>query len=142
MCLEYKQWRALGMRQQAGLGLPSALFLIVVMVLIVAAINQLNEMNATAYGRDWLNMRAFYAAESGAQMAAVYQLSSEPAPSCTSGFISNHGFTQNGLNGCRVSVSCSSQVVSSKNYITLTSTGECGNGGDVSRRMIQIRLLQ
>jgi len=128
--------------KHAGLGLPSALFLIVVMVLIVAAINQLNEMNATAYGRDWLNMRAFYAAETGAQMAATYQLSSETAPACTGSFINNHSFSQAGLNGCRTSVSCSSQVVNSKTYITLTSTGQCGSGADISQRVIQIRLLQ
>jgi len=89
--------------RQKGLGLPSALFLIVVMILIVTAINQLNEISAAAYGREWLSIRAFYAAESGAQISAVRALN--PAQSlgvCDSNFISNQVLTSTGLSGCQV----------------------------------------
>lgn len=129
--------------RQKGLGLPSALFLIVVMILIVTAINQLNEISAAAYGREWLSIRAFYAAESGAQISAVRALN--PAQSlgvCDSGFISNQSLTSSGLNGCQVSVVCSSQTVASETYLTFTSTGVCGNGVDEANRVIQVRLLQ
>lgn len=125
---------------QKGLGLPSALFLILVMILIVAAINQINEHSASAYGREWMSMRAFYAAESGAQLAAVYQLTSEPSPSCNAGFISDLNITAAGLSSCRISVACEEKIVSAKSYFTLTSTGVCGTGVDAATRAVQIRL--
>lgn len=130
-------------RNQAGLGLPSALFLILVMVLIVAAINQLNEMNAAAYGREWLSMRAFYAAETGAQLSAVYQLSSETAPACNNTFIDNLDLTATGLSECQVDVDCSEQNPSDgRTYFTLTSTGSCGSGPDTATRVVQVRFVQ
>lgn len=125
---------------QKGLGLPSALFLILIMILIVAAINQLNEMSAAAYGREWLGMRAFYAAETGAQLSAVYQLTGEASPTCTSTFINNLNLTTAGLSECRVSVACEQMLVRAKPYFTLTSTGVCGSGVDAATRAIQIRL--
>ena len=127
---------------QAGLGLPSALFLIIVMVLIVAAINQINELSAQAYGREWLSQRAFYAAESGAQLAAVYALNdSETSPVCNTTFINNLSFSAVGLSSCSVSVDCHSQSVSSETYITFTSTGQCGSGPDLATRIVQVRLI-
>ena len=126
-------------RQQRGLGLPSALFLIVVMVMIVAAINQINDMNAAAYGREWLSMSAFYAAESGAQTAALYALNTTlTAPACDSHFIA--GLTPAGMTFCNINVSCSSQLVDSVNYLTLTSRATCGEGIDSATRIIQLRL--
>ena len=128
--------------KQAGLGLPSALFLIVVMMLIVASINQLNELNAEAYGREWLSQKAFYAAESGAQAGAVFILNgSETAPTCNASFINNLTLSTAGLSSCSVSVSCNTQTVSSETYLTLTSTGQCGSGPDQTTRIVQVRLI-
>lgn len=126
--------------RQRGLGLPSALFLILIMILIVAAINQLNEMSAAAYGREWLGMRAFYAAESGAQLSAVYVLTPEIAPVCDANFINNLNLTTFGLSECRVNVACDEMIVQTNTYFTLTSTGTCGTGIDTATRAIQIRL--
>ncbi len=126
-------------RKQKGLGLPSALFLIVVMVMIVAAINQINEMNAATYGREWLSMRAFYAAESGAQTAGVYVINtSVTTPTCDNSFI--NGLTPAGMSVCTLNVTCSSQTVNSLNYFTLTSTATCGEGIDAATRVIQVRV--
>ena len=128
------------LKSQAGLGLPSALFLIVVMVLIVSAINQMNESNAAAYGREWLSMRAFYAAESGAQFAAVYHLTSEATPACNNAFINNLNLTAGGLSDCSVDVDCVQQTTDAGvDYFTLTSRGICGNGPDTATRVIQVR---
>jgi MSHA biogenesis protein MshP len=128
--------------RQAGLGLPAAIFLIVVMILIVASINQLNELNAQAYGREWLSQRAFYAAESGAQTAAVLMLNGlETAPTCDANFINNLSLTAAGLNSCIINVACGSQTISSETYITLTSTSSCGTGADQATRIVQVRLL-
>lgn len=127
---------------QSGLGLPSALFLIVVMMLIVASINQLNELNAEAYGREWLSQKAFYAAESGAQTGAVFILNgSETAPTCNANFINNLILNTAGLSSCSVSVSCNTQTISTETYLTLTSTGQCGTGPDQATRIVQVRLI-
>ena len=126
---------------QNGLGLPSALFLIVVLVILLATMNQLNDVSATAFGRQWLNLRAFYLAESGAQISAVQALNSEQVmASCDTSFISNQNVNTPGFIGCELNVSCSSQVVASETYYTFTSTGRCGNDPDSATRIIQIRL--
>lgn len=128
-------------KNQAGFGLPSAIFIIVIMALIVAAMNQLNEINAAAFGREWLSMKAFYAAESGAQLAATYALNStQIMPTCDNNFISALNLTANGLASCEVNVVCSVQTVTSQTYYTFTSTGSCGSGIDQASRIIQIRL--
>ncbi len=128
--------------KQKGLGLPSALFLILIMILLLAAINQINEINASAYGREWLSMRAFYAAESGAQTAAVYTLNSSQAmPTCNNNFISNLDLTTNGLASCTLDVVCSQQTVEGQIYYTFTSSASCGSAADTATRIIQTRLL-
>ena len=130
------------LHKQQGLGLPSALFLILVMILLLAAINQINEINASAYGREWLSMRAFYAAESGAQTAAVYTLNSAQAmPTCNNSFISNLDLTTNGLASCSVDVVCSEQTVEGQIYYTFTSSASCGSAADTATRIIQTRLI-
>ena len=130
------------LQKQAGIGLPSALFLIVIMVLIVASINQINELSAEAYGREWLSQRAFYAAESGAQIAATYILNAnEAAPACNNSFINNLSLSTPGLSACEIHVACSSVVISSETFLTLTSNGSCGTGPDQASRIIQVRLV-
>ena len=127
--------------KQKGLGLPSALFLIVVLVLLLATMNQLNEVNTTAYGRQWLSLRAFLVAESGAQMSAVQALNSQQIMSaCDNNFIDDQGIATTGLTTCVLNVSCSSQLVSGDTYYTFTSEGRCGSGADTATRIIQIRL--
>lgn len=128
------------LKNQKGLGLPSAIFLILVMTLLLAAINQINESSSSAKGREWLSMRAFYAAESGAQLAAVYQLTPEVAPACNASFISNLTLTATGLLSCNINVSCEEKIVNTVSYFTLTSTGVCGTGIDSATRAVQIRL--
>ncbi len=126
-----------GYDRQQGIGLPSALFLIVVMSFIVAAINQLNDISAKTYGREWLSQKAFYAAESGAQMAATQILNSDFAPSCTTPSVS---LTAAGLANCRYTVTCDQQSFNGLNFYTLTSVGQCGVGRDQATRIIQVRL--
>jgi MSHA biogenesis protein MshP len=126
--------------KQNGLGLPSAIFLILVMTLLLAAINQINESSSSAQGREWLSMRAFYAAESGAQLAAVYQLTPEVAPACNTSFISNLTLSATGLMSCNINVTCEEKIVNTVSYFTLTSTGVCGTGRDSATRAVQIRL--
>lgn len=127
--------------KQQGLGLPSALFLILVLILLISAMNQLNDANANIYSREWLSQRAFYAAESGAQLSAVYVLNDQATlPNCNNNYISNFSFSNSGLSQCTVTVVCRSQIVSSDTFYTLTSTGTCGTGLEQANRIIQIRV--
>lgn len=129
------------LHHQKGLGLPSALFLILVVTLLLAVMNQLNEMNARAYSRDWLSARAFYVAETGAQIAAVQALNPDQAmTNCSSQFINNLNMNVVGLSGCRINVSCLEQTVQGQIYYTFTSRGSCGENEDMATRFIQIRV--
>ncbi len=133
------QWN----RRQSGLGLPAALFIILVMSLVAAAINRLNELNASAHGREWLSMRAFYMAESGAQAAVVHALNpAQPMAACNNGMLNNVTPNVAGLLSCRVTVDCETHVVDAQSYFTFTSTGRCGSGADATSRIIQVRIAQ
>lgn len=142
MCLNLvgkNQFRTV--KNQTGMGLPSALFLIVVLTLLLASMNQLNEVSSTAVGRDWLMSRAFYLAESGAQLSAVYGLNSDQAlGSCDANFIQNQTFLGVGLDSCRLDVSCSAQNINSDIYLMFQSTGRCGTGLDEVSRTIEIKV--
>lgn len=127
-------------KKQRGMGLPTALFIILVLSLIVAALNNMNDTSAKAYGREWLSMQAFYAAESGAQAAASLTLHPDlTKPTCNNAFYSRN-FTAPGMLNCSVQVSCVHDVLGSDNFYTLTSSGTCGSGTDQARRIIQVRL--
>ncbi|MFT6114084.1 MAG: MSHA biogenesis protein MshP, partial [Oleispira sp.] len=51
--------------KQAGIGLPVAIFIITIMSLIAAAVNQIGATSSQSYTQNLLSSRAFYAAESG-----------------------------------------------------------------------------
>ena len=113
--------------KQQGLGLPSAIFLILVMALIVAAIHQLNELNA----------KAFYAAESGAQAATGRILSDGGA--CGN---YNQTLTAPGMSNCSFQSTCDEHMINAETFNTITSTGLCGSGVDQATRIIQVRIRQ
>ena len=125
--------------KQQGLGLPLAIFIITVMAFIAVAINELSEDNARITGVNVLSMRAFYAAESGANVGLhlLFPPTGTPA-TCNAGLVSNHSFTGAGLAQCNVSVSCTSVVSGSNTLVELTSTGTCGSGDEQATRVVQV----
>jgi len=132
-------------RRQRGVGLPMAIFLITVMALIVATIAQLQQSTGEAEALDILSTRAYYAAESGAQLAMTRVLPDDPdaqvsVTACTDD-VYQQGFDQGGLSGCSVSVDCTSvDDGAGRPLATLTSTGECGTAPEVARRTIEVRV--
>lgn len=127
--------------KQKGLGLPSALFLILVLVILLATMNRLNEASATASGREWLSLRAFYSAESAAQLSAVHALNSEQSmTTCNASFMSNQTLSASGMSDCVINVICETQVVNTQTYYTFTNEGRCGSGVEAAARIIQIRV--
>ncbi len=129
--------------RQRGFGLPLAVFIITVLALIGAAMVTLTRTGQESVASEIQSSRAFYAAESGAQIAltAVLPLSggSIGVAGCNALNV-NPAFTAPGLEGCAASVTCSGRTVDGHDYYTLTSEGECrfGNSGSTARRRIEV----
>jgi len=130
-------------KKQRGIGLPMALFIITILAMIIAAITDLEESSGVGFGLDVNSMRAFYAAESGAQaaMAEIFPASGGGGGSCGS-ITATHTFSKSGLNGCKAEMTCSRMTVNGLDYYTLKSTGSCGNSLDKAVRVIDVRARQ
>lgn len=130
-----------GPRSQRGVGLPAAIFVITVMVVIATGINQLVIQNSDSFEEQTLMARAFYAAESGAGlgMSKLFPPNDFPAygtrASCAAApWVLE--FTQPGLSACRVDVTCSLDATADGlDYFTITSAGQCE---DITRT-VQVR---
>lgn len=150
-------------RHQQGFLLPLALFILIVMGGFALAISRASSQTQTASIQEFMNVQAFYAAESGAQrgMQALFlnntaRLSIDNA--CGNMAI-NQSFTGvNGLNVCSAQVSCTcryrndtacspataanySSTASDavlKSFYTITSVGTCGPQQYRSVRTVQV----
>jgi MSHA biogenesis protein MshP len=121
--------------KQKGLGLPVAIFVITIMSIIAVAINRINEASSQSYSQNVLSSRAFYAAESGAQLRSQAVLSSLP---CSCGSNVDYDFTVIGLNGCRAVTACDAFIANGETYCTVKSIGSCDNSN--AQRTIEVRL--
>ena len=123
-------------RKQVGIGLVSAIFLIMVVSVLVVAISRMVRTGAEAFAQDVLSNKAFLAAESGAQLG----LNRVFAPVGVSGCGNwNWDLTSVGLRFCTATVQCRSEAVASTTYYTLESTGRCDVGGSVAQRRVLVR---
>jgi len=127
--------------QQAGIGLPGAIFIITVMALIAVAINVLVRENAETFEEEVNLARAFYAAESGAGFLMNRTFPPEEYSSYANSNCAARTYTFGdnvpGLVQCTATVTCSTKTVGTKDYHTIESTGSCG---DVERT-IQVRAV-
>lgn len=124
--------------KQRGFGLPATIFIIVILAMIILAMSDLNQASSRAFSQDYQSQRAFYAAESGAQVALNRIFLGGIA--CTDPMNSiNFGDGVAGLAQCAVALECEPVLVSSVTYYTVTSTGTCGTGDDIAQRQIQVR---
>jgi MSHA biogenesis protein MshP len=121
--------------KQVGLGLPVAIFVITIMSMIAVAVNQLNEAAGQTFSQNLLSSRAFYAAESGAQLRAQAVLSAVP---CSCGANANYDFTVTGLNACRAVTSCDEFIANGSTFCTITSIGSCDNTN--AQRTVEVRV--
>lgn len=123
---------------QRGVGLPMAIFMITVLALIVATMAQMQQGAAQRVGLDALSARAFYAAESGAQIALTRLF---PAPDGTGGTASDfsQSFNTGGLLGCSAAVSYLTATADGTNYYRIKSIGTCGSGESMGRRVVEVR---
>jgi MSHA biogenesis protein MshP len=125
------------LKQQTGFSLPIAIFILVIMALIAAAVVSIYTKSLAGVSQEVLSTRAFYSAESGAQhvLGQLFPLNGGAA-SCTAS--SSLNFSSTGLNNCAASMSCTATTVGSNTFYTITSTGSCSTGSTSTVRQIQI----
>jgi len=129
--------RARRPKQSLGLGLVGAIFVIIVVSLLSVAMSRMIEIDQTNYSYEILALKAFMAAESGAQLGANRLFIPGGGGSCVD---RSFAFSDPSLANCTASVSCSSIRVRSVDYYTLTSSSRCLAGSFVTRRTIQVRM--
>lgn len=124
--------------KQAGAGLPVAIFIITVLALLVLGMAQQQESSGKAISLQIQSQRAFFAAESGAQIGVhriLSQLDSGAGASCPAN-IGNFG-SASGLSSCSVEYVCESAP---GGIFTLVSVGTCGSGPDGAERTVEVRV--
>lgn len=131
------EFRSLGqINKTAGFSLPVAIFIIVILALIAAAMNRLSETGSQSYIAALLSSRAFYAAESGIQLSLIQVLDT---PVCSCSGVSNISYTVTGLSVCHATISCDdSLVVNGDTYCTVTSQGVCDSSN--AQRTVEVRV--
>lgn len=118
--------------RQRGAGLPLAIFLITVMALLVATIAQLQQTTGEAEASDIQATRAYYAAESGAQLGMTLQAE---GAGCGFGERVFDGL-ESGLGQCEARVTCS-ETGDSGDVFRLVSEGVCGQASRTVEVMAQ-----
>ena len=129
------------MANQSGAGLPVALFIITVLALLVIGMAQLQQASGESVSLPIQSQRAFYAAESGAQVAVRDVLESSDCSALTTPL----SFSATGLNGCSAALSCESVTENisgpgGNTVFSISSTGQCGSGPDRAVRIIEVRV--
>lgn len=129
--------------RQGGFSLPLAIFIITVLAVIGAVMVTLSQSGQQATALEVQSIRAFYAAESGAQIGLhnVFPVAggSIGAAGCTALAI-NQTFNTSGLQGCSAAVTCTPQIVSGDTYYLVNSNGICqmGDVSNTARRNIEV----
>lgn len=126
--------------KQCGLGLPATVFLISIIAALVAALANLSESGAAAFGQDYQSMRAFYAAESGANVGLNRVIVGGESNCATLASIDfDSGGANAGLDDCVATLACSSVTVDGSDYLTISSTATCGSGFEQAARAVEVR---
>lgn len=135
--------RSSARNKQQGIGLPATVFLIVIVALIVLALGDINTKSNIGFGQDFYSVKAFYAAESGAQIALNRVImGGQVCPTTASTLVSIDFDTvtdNSGLETCNVSVSCLRTSVDTINYYNFISAARCGSGYEQAQRSIEVR---
>ncbi|MGM0769354.1 MAG: hypothetical protein ACQEV6_15140 [Pseudomonadota bacterium] len=127
--------------RQAGAGLPVALFIITVLSLIVLGMSQLQQSTGNAVSLQIQSQRAFFAAESGMQLAVteVLSVSTGTPVSCSSISIDSIDFDARGMSGCSAKIKCA-EVGAAGEILLIESRGACGVGEDRATRLVEVKV--
>jgi len=128
-------------REQNGSALVIAVFVIVVISLIGAALVRMLSSSSEAVAYEVTGTRAFSAAQSGAQwqLASVFPLgSSANVAACNTVAAEPDISTGSGMENCSFSVTCDVNEFNDEQYFVITSTGTCSTGGVITTRTIEV----
>lgn len=129
--------------RQRGFSIVIAVFILVVMSLLAATMLRVQEADSAGTAQDTLTVRAFYAAESGAQFA-MNRLYLD-GTGCAGLGLPNGGasWDEAFLAQCRVSsLTCQTETVSGMTFYHVRSSAECRSGAGeqfVASRTIEVR---
>jgi len=141
MCLKYRSERK-GPGSQRGLGLITAIFVITIMSLLVAAMSLFYQASQAVTAQEYLSARAMMAAQSGLELETSELLHPDLAGSAVcSASAAETALADIGFN-CRAEVSCQRVTVASQSYLTISSLGRCGTGIDSASRRVQLRVVE
>ncbi|MET1255698.1 hypothetical protein [Aliikangiella maris] len=124
-----------------GFSMTFLLFTIVIISLLAAGLVRLNSQSVMTNAQQVIATRAFFAAESGAQLQALQIFPVAGG----SGACSNQNFSFNtsGLNGCQANTTCNAITINGINYFQIISQGQCNLGTPLqSSRTIEVRLRE
>ena len=140
--------------RQRGFSIPAALFVLVVVAMLAAAMQKILSQGEQDVAREVLSMRALMAAESGIERGLNQVLEINPA-SCTGNLsnpptsltplISTWVLSTAGMNSCEVNVICGVAQHDAdndgllENYYTLRSSGQCGPPADRAFRLVEVQ---
>jgi len=125
---------------QKGVSMAFLLFAIIIISLLAAGLMRLNSQSSVSNVQQVISARAFFAAESGANLQAlrIFPVAGG-APNCSNPPPFN--FAANGLSGCTATTTCNATLINGVNYFTVTSIGQCNVGQPLqATRRIQVRL--
>lgn len=163
MCHSRSQVSRLSLQKQRGYLMPLAIFILVAMGFFAATLSRTTAHTALSATQEGITLQAFYAAESGAQLAMSELFYDSAVPltrlavdsRCTALAI-NTVFVVSGLANCSVTVSCTCNYENgascdianggnydgsngvAKSFYQLSSTGQCGPASLQSVRTIDV----
>tara|TARA_R110000737_G_scaffold316626_1_gene327005 strand:- start:1440 stop:1925 length:486 start_codon:yes stop_codon:yes gene_type:complete len=141
--LQHRCYQYRGKSPQTGSALVIAIFAIIVMSLLGAALVNMLDSSQEGVAYEVLGTRAYTAAQSGLQwqLSEVFPLNSDAIACKIPTEINSLTPTFNnvpGLAQCSINVTCVDFVLDSVRYYTITSTSECAIDGEVTSRRVAV----
>lgn len=129
--------------RQQGLSLVLAIFIVVVLSLLGAALINILSGGSESVAREVIATRALFVAESGAQKKLVEIFPPGAAVNLAACTADNYDSTElAGIEGCttlEADIACSSVAIAGTNYFTIRSTGSCGPADSPAVRVVEIQ---
>jgi len=132
-------YKLTNINKNQGSALVMAIFVIIVMSLLGAALVKIMASSQENVAFEVLGTRAYTAAQSGMQwqLSEVFPLNNNAA-SCINTEVTRTFNNVEGLAQCVAKVSCSTFAHNDINYYTVISTGECTIDGEKTSRVIEV----
>ena len=128
---------------QKGSALVIAIFIIVVMSLLGAALMRMLSTGANTIAYEVLGTRAFQAAQTGQQwkLQDVFPLDGQDPGNCPEVPEEDPpSLNADGLNGCVITINCSKTLpIQGVVYYTINSTGTCTSAGVTTSRIVEVQ---